>query len=545
MHLKYWLKQANLNKVTTAIEINPIDLDTLFQYFARFAKELNIPLYYWNLGYEKLQKVELLEQKITKLTPELEISRRSEPNFILKFLLQSDSIPSGIYLLDDLCNFEELEPKIIREREALIANINRKYATSDCEASRRHRFIYIVLLGEYLQFGSRLSASIPTFKMPLPDRASVETLAKTYLGEKTLDWHKLVTALQGLPHGEIELLLPTYSQDDADSLVEKILNHKINRWRGLGLEFFASPDVQSAGGNDLLQKYLYEVVVKLNESGAKQYHLRPPKGMLLMGPPGTGKSLCVKLAAKALGYPLLGLSWGNVLGADNPDRALAQILEVADCLDNCVILADDFDKGFTGWTEGGASRRLSQRLLTWMQEHTSNALMIATVNRIQLLPSEIKRRFDDGGIWFVDLPHRGAIRDIFLIHLAKYFPSQFNDGADPWSERDWYRLLKGYQGSTPVEIANAVVRCATEFYCNLSDEKRREAAISPTVTIESLLAQLSQFKKASIRDAEDLQAIRNKAYYARPASSEDKSEYAVVRQELFEYQGHRFEVLSS
>ena len=94
-----------------------------------------------------------------------------------------------------------------------------------------------------------------------------------------------------------------------------------------------------------------------------------------MGPPGTGKSLCAKLAAKALGYPLLGLSWGNVLGADNPDRALAQILEVADCLDNCVILADDFDKGFTGWTEGGASRRLSQRLLTWMQEHTSNALI--------------------------------------------------------------------------------------------------------------------------------------------------------------------------
>ena len=260
-----------------------------------------------------------------------------------------------------------------------------------------------------------------------------------------------------------------------------------------------------------------------------------------MGPPGTGKNLIAKLAAKALGYPLLGLSWGNVLGADNPDKALAQILEVADCLDNCVILADDFDKGFTGWSEGGASRRLSQRLLTWMQEHTSNALMIATVNRIQLLPSEIKRRFDDGGIWFVDLPLWGAIRDIFLIHLAKYFPSQFADRVDPWSERDWYRLLKGYQGSTPVEIANAVVRCAIEFYCNLSDEERLAAAITPMVTIDSLLAQLSQFKKASIRDAEDLQAIRNKAYYARPASSEDQSEYAVVRQELFEYQGHHLE----
>ena len=538
MHIKYWLERAKFNTVITAIEINPIDIDTLFQYFKKFAGDLNIPLYYWNLGYEKLQKVELLEDKTATLIPAIEINREVEPNFLLKFLLQSDSIPSGIYLLDDLCNFEELEPEIIREREALITNLHRKYGSSD-------RSIYIVLLGEYLQFGSRLAARIPTFKIPLPDRARVETLVLAYLEEKELDWHKLVTALQGLPYGEIELILPTYSQTDAEQLVEKILDHKINRWRGLGLEFFASPDVKSAGGNDLLQKYLYEVVVKLNESGAKQYNLRPPKGMLLMGPPGTGKSLIAKLAASALGYPLLGLSWGNVLGADNPDKALAQILEVADCLDNCVILADDFDKGFTGWTEGGASRRLSQRLLTWMQEHTSNALMIATVNRIQLLPSEIKRRFDDGGIWFVDLPHRGAIRDIFLIHLAKYFPSQFADGVDPWSERDWYRLLKGYQGSTPVEIANAVVRCAIEFYCNLSDEERRFAVVTPTVTIEVLLAQLSQFKKASIRDAEDLQAIRNKAYYARPASSEDKSEYAVVRQELFEYQGHHLEILSS
>ena len=538
MHSKHWIKRIELNSTITAIEIKPIDIDILFRHFARFDNKSNIPVFYCNSGYENLQKVEIDRQENIKLSSILETKKTAEANYILKFLLQSDNVAEGIYLLDDLCDYEELPVDIIREREALIANLNRKYALSN-------RSVYIVLLGEYLQFGSRLAAQIPILKIPLPDRAEVETLVRTcFVREEITDrsaWQKLVTALQGLSRGEIELLLQKHSDADISSLVDKILEHKINCWRGIGLEFFAKPDVKSAGGNDLLQKYLHEVVVKLNESGAKQYNLRPPKGMLLMGPPGTGKSLCAKLAAKALGYPLLGLSWGNVLGSHNPDKALAQILEVADCLDNCVILADDFDKGFTGWSEGGASRRLSQRLLTWMQEHTSNALMIATVNRIQLLPSEIKRRFDDGGIWFVDLPHRGAIRDIFLIHLGKYFPSQFADGRDPWSERDWYRLLRGYQGSTPVEIANAVTRCAEEFYCNLSDEERQEAAVTPTVTIESLIAQLSQFKKASIRDAEDLQAIRNKAYYARPAASEDKSEYAVVRQELFEYQGHHLE----
>ncbi|MBE9046964.1 ATP-binding protein [Pleurocapsales cyanobacterium LEGE 10410] len=538
MHSKHWIKRIELNSTITAIEIKPIDIDILFRHFARFDNKSNVPVFYCNSGYENLQKVEIDRQENIKLSSILETKKTAEANYILKFLLQSDNVAEGIYLLDDLCDYEELPVEIIREREALIANLNRKYALSN-------RSVYIVLLGEYLQFGSRLAAQIPILKIPLPDRTEVETLVRTcFVREEItekLAWQKLVTALQGLSRGEIELLLQKHSDADINSLVDKILEHKINCWRGIGLEFFAEPDVKSAGGNDLLQKYLHEVVVKLNESGAKQYNLRPPKGMLLMGPPGTGKSLCAKLAAKALGYPLLGLSWGNVLGAHNPDKALAQILEVADCLDNCVILADDFDKGFTGWSEGGASRRLSQRLLTWMQEHTSNALMIATVNRIQLLPSEIKRRFDDGGIWFVDLPHRGAIRDIFLIHLGKYFPSQFADGRDPWSERDWYRLLRGYQGSTPVEIANAVTRCAEEFYCNLSDEERQEAGVTPTVTIERLIAQLSQLKKASIRDAEDLQAIRNKAYYARPAASEDKSEYAVVRQELFEYQGHHLE----
>ena len=436
MHIKHWINQNRVNSVTTAIEVNSIDLDTLFRYFAKFSTSLKIPIYYWNSGYESLQKMETDRQENIRLASGLEVNKTTEINYILKYFLQSDSVPQGIYLLDDLCNFEELKPEIIREREALIANLNRKYArqsvarqrvvgvppiVATVEGGRVSRLqaalqpsvapasrlslrlcgtvegaiadssVYIVLLGEYLQFSSRLAACISTFKIPLPSRAEIETLVRAYFDQaEILDWNKLLTALQGLSCGEIELLLQKHSDTDANILVDRILEHKISRWRGIGLEFFAEPDVKSAGGNDLLQKYLHEVVGKLSESRAKQYNLRPPKGMLLMGPPGTGKSLCAKLAAKALGYPLLGLSWGNVLGAHNPDKALAQILEVADCLDNCVILADDFDKGFTGWSEGGASRRLSQRLLTWMQEHTSNALMIATVNRIQLLPSDTK-----------------------------------------------------------------------------------------------------------------------------------------------------------
>lgn len=302
--------------------------------------------------------------------------------------------------------------------------------------------------------------------------------------------------------------------------------------------------MKSAGGLDLLNSFLHEKVVKLNEPNARKYRLRPPRGMLLLGLPGTGKSLSAKLTAKALGYVLLAVSWGNVLGAENPDLTLARILETADRIDRALLLFDDFDKGFSGSQEGGVSTRLSQRLLTWMQEHTSGVMMMATINRLQLLPSELKRRFDDGGIWFVDLPSMGAMRDIFLIHLSKYFPTQFGEGKDPWTHHQWYQLLKAYRGATPVEIANAVERCAIDFYCSLSDAQRKQAQEEAKVSVEAVLAQLNQFVMASKRDAEDLQSIRNHAYYARPAASPDTSQYAISQQQLFDYSPHEFEVRS-
>jgi predicted AAA+ superfamily ATPase len=447
----------------------------------------------------------------------------------------------AIYLLEDLCNFDEIGQLEQRRRESQIRNLLHKFARAEQPS-------YLILLGEYIQFSSKIAAEVPVLKYTLPDEFEVQSQVEKFCHLQQINANnraqiqKLVVACGGLPRGEIELALKIYGQlnPDLGTLSNCILKYKAKQLRGIGLEFISEPDVPNAGGLDLLQGFLYETVVKLNEPSAKKYNLRPPRGMLLMGPPGTGKSLCAKLTAKALGYSLLALSWGNVLGADNPDHTLAKILEIADCLDRCILLADDFDKGFTGWETGGVSRRLSQRLLTWMQEHTSNVMMVATVNRIQLLPSEIKRRFDDGGIWFVDLPNMGEIYEIFKIHLAKYYPTQFGNKFDPWSDRDWYKLLKAYRGATAVEIANAVSRCAQEFYCSLSDRERKEANREASVTPEALLAQLAKFEMASVRDCEDLQAIRNTAYYARPASSADTSRFAIAKQKLFEFQAHEF-----
>jgi predicted AAA+ superfamily ATPase len=540
--LENWSLLAQRLRVV-GLEARSVDRDNIFSFFCHRSQEKQIPCYYWNSGYKRLQLIQFNFDKPDRTFQLVNSNFIPDSEDILDFLLEKVSLGSpAIYILDDLCNFDEINLQQQRHRQSQIQNILHKFSLAEQSS-------YLILLGEYIQFSSKLLAEVPVLKYPLPNEFEVKSLVQKFCSDRGLQiktkssLQKLVIACGGLPRGEINLTLKTHAllSNDVEELAELVLSHKTKQLRGIGLEFIAEPDIDTAGGLDLLQQFLSETVVKLNEPSAKKYNLRPPRGMLLMGPPGTGKSLCAKLTAKALGYSLLALSWGNVLGSDNPDRTLASILEIADCLDKCILLADDFDKGFTGWEEGGVSRRLSQRLLTWMQEHTSNVMMVATVNRIQLLPSEIKRRFDDGGIWFVDLPDMGAMYEIFCIHLAKYFPAQFGDGKEPWSDRDWYRLLKSYRGATAVEIALSVARSAQDFYCSLTPEQRDEAEIEAQVTIDALLAQLAKFEMASVRDAEDLQAIRNTAYYARPASSSDTSRFAIKKQQLFDYQAHELE----
>lgn len=568
-NLRDWQRLISQGFQVFALEANTVERKFIFAFFGQQAQQQHLPCYYWNLGYDSFQQLvfspnvetnnTISQQNETEQNPDIQITKTIKYSDSVNLIYQLNSVneeqykfnkldiiefiyqaKSGIYLIEDWIIFDELPELERRKREAQIQNLIDRLRVS-------HSPCYVIFIADYILLSHRISAEVPLLKYPLPSETEVKTIVNNFVSQQNLvtsefTLHRLVVSCQGLARGEIALVLSTQFAlaENTIHLADLILSYKKQQLRGLGLEFIAEPDVESAGGLDLLQQFLYDKVVKLNEPTAKKYNLRPPRGMLLMGPPGTGKTLCAKLTAKALGYSLIALSWGNVLGSDNPDYTLAKILEVADTLDKCILLADDFDKGFTGWESGGISRRLSQRLLTWMQEHTSHVMMVATVNRIQLLPSEIKRRFDDGGIWFIDLPSLGALYDIFKIHLKKYFPEQFRE-CNPWNDRDWYRLLKQYKGCTPVEVANAVAQCAIDFYCSLSSEQRQQGTIAASVKIEQLLAQLKQFQKASVRDSEDIMMIRNTAYYARPASSPDSSKFAIPKQELFEYQPHDFD----
>ena len=162
-----------------------------------------------------------------------------------------------------------------------------------------------------------------------------------------------------------------------------------------------------------------------------------------------------------------------------------------------------------------------------MQERTSQVLVMATVNRLEFLPPELIRRFDE--IIFVDLPHAGARYEIFKLHLAKYFP-----GLD-FCEKDWLRLLRETKLLTPAEIALMVRKTAEEvFYRNAQKFPTSKLGEQPlTVGVGDFLEVRSQFTPSMIREEDKIVEIRNKAVYARPASSPDTSRWAKEPEVLF------------
>jgi hypothetical protein len=390
---------------------------------------------------------------------------------------------------------------------------------------------------EELELPVLMQGMLPTLNLPRPDR--MEAALQVAAVCERWGWQdsegRLTRAVQGLSQGEIDWVLQRERGfvDSADELAERVLDYKVAKLKGRGLEFIGDPDTDAAG-MDLLDARLERIVALLDPT-ALVHNLSFPKGMLLWGLPGTGKSLSAKLAAKKMGVPLLAADWNGLRGA-TPTESLQNLrflLDTADSMAPCVLYFDDFDKGFAGWDTDMTSKQSAQRLLTWMQEHTSAVFVLATVNRLGMLPVELQRRLPD--VFFFDLPHDGARYDIFRLHLAKYFPAfqrALTTEEPIFSDEQWRELLTEYRLCIPDEIGNAVKRVAEEvFYCNF---KAGNSENPLEVTFEQLLAQRSAFTPVLVREEGPMLEIRNNATYAKPVSSPDVSRFARPKMELFE-----------
>jgi len=279
---------------------------------------------------------------------------------------------------------------------------------------------------------------------------------------------KLLKAALGLTRDEAEKVYRKARVVNGrlnEETVDIVLSEKKQLIRRNGiLEFMDIDDtIDSVGGLEELKRWLKQRSDAFTER-AREYGLPQPKGMLILGVPGCGKSLIAKTTSRLWGLPLLRLDLGRVYDGSMVGRSEANLrnaLRTAESISPAILFIDEIDKAFAGSSgssdsDGGTSSRIFGTFLTWMQEKTSPVFVMATANRVERLPGEFLRkgRFDE--IFFVDLPNPEERNEIFRIHLQKR--------RRDISRFDLDQLTKVCEGFSGAEIEQGLISAMYEAF---------------------------------------------------------------------------------
>jgi SpoVK/Ycf46/Vps4 family AAA+-type ATPase len=322
-----------------------------------------------------------------------------------------------------------------------------------------------------------------------------------------------VHALLGLTLAEAEnVLAKTLVQNRG--LNEKSLGiinaekKQIIRKSGL-LEYYDTEEtMESVGGLDELKNWLRKRSVVFSDQ-ARQFGLPAPKGILLLGVQGCGKSLMAKTISNIWQLPLLRFDVGRVFGSlvGSSEHNMRRAIQVAESVSPVVFWIDEIDKAFRGSrsssasTDSGTSSRVFSTFLTWLSEKKTPVFVVATANDVTILPPELLRkgRFDE--IFFVDLPYFKERKEIFRVHLSKR-------KMDP-SKFDLDLLARSSTGYSGAEIEEAIVNGMFNVFYDKTQ-----------LTTERLLESIRQTVPLSKTMSEDIDGLRKwAAGRARQATS--------------------------
>ena len=313
------------------------------------------------------------------------------------------------------------------------------------------------------------------------------------------DAEGIVSDLQGLTLFEAERALARAIVEDNALTAEdrpRLREMKKGLVEGGGLlEFVPAPEgMDQLGGLERLKRWIAtRKVGLLPDSGAQP--LDPPKGLLLLGVQGCGKSVAAKAIAAAWGLPLLALDAGRLLApfVGESEHNLREALRRVERMAPCVLWIDEIEKAFvsagSSESDGGVSKRLVGALLTWMQERAARVFLVATANSVRELPPEMMRKGRVDEVFFLDLPDAKARADIFRLHLARRgeSPERFDGGA----------LAEASAGFSGAEIEQAVVAALYEA----------RAGGFPLDTA-ALIVALRSTRPLSVLRAEEVSALR-------------------------------------
>jgi len=332
-------------------------------------------------------------------------------------------------------------------------------------------FTTVILLSPVLSIPTELEKEISVLDVPLPAFRDLFQLLKEIItvvrqGNKArIDLtreqaEQLIKAAQGLTLSEAENAFAkaiandgVLNQDDIRLVLDE--KRQVIRKSGL-LEFVGvEEDLGDVGGLDELKTWLKGRGGAFSEP-ARKFGLPAPKGLLLLGVQGCGKSLTAKAIASQWALPLLRLDLGRIFSSliGSSEENLRRAIRVAESVSPTVLWIDEIEKGLAGSagsavTDSGVSARVFGALLTWLQEKTAPVFVVATANRIEALPPELLRkgRFDE--IFFIDLPSAAERREVFRIHIEKR-------KRDP-QRFDLDELSTAAEGYSGAEIEQAVI----------------------------------------------------------------------------------------
>ena len=421
------------------IYINTIEEDRVEYIIRKYIKtSLNRSIYSWdfidgytnnpnNEGFAKRNPVQALElvERLTAQTPAL---------FLLKDFNRFLTDVSISRKLKNISRILKLQPKTI------------------------------IIIGSELNIPKELYDLITILQFQLPVESEINYELKRLIeslnieiDQQTLE--SLTRACQGLSLERIRRVLSkiiaTYKTIDENS-IKLLLNEKKQIISQTEILEYWSVDetISKIGGVDNLKNWLKKRKTSFSIQ-ASNYGLPTPRGLLLVGIQGTGKSLTSKAIANEWQLPLLKLDVGKLFGGivGESESRLRQMIEVAETISPCILWIDEIDKAFSNNNstgDSGTSNRVLATFISWLSEKTKPVFVVATANNVDLLPLEIirKGRFDE--IFFLDLPQKQEREQIFKIHIQEFRPNR-------WESFDYSKLAQLSEAFSGAEIRQSII----------------------------------------------------------------------------------------
>lgn len=352
-----------------------------------------------------------------------------------------------------------------------------------------------------------------TVKVDLPNEDEMYAIIKEYIDDYR---HEIPIEWDNSDIRETASMLAGVTRIEAENVIAALIANKCIRKSDMdeiryakdrlfsdisGLEKIdVDPSAKDVGGLEGLRKWLNEkkeLMTPEKRDELRSKGLQPPRGILLVGVPGCGKSLSAKSISANWKLPLYRLDFATVQGSyvGQSEQQLKDALTTAENVSPCILWIDEIEKGLSGAgssNDGGVSTRMVGQFLFWMQECKKQVFVVATANDVSMLPSELLRRGRFDELFFVDLPTSSERRDILSLYMKKYLKVDF---AGPFSDK----IIEITDGFTGADLESTVRDLAYRVIANkefILNEENIVTAFNNVVP----LSQTSPEKIESIRD---------------------------------------------